>query len=386
MAMVEVEVEGEGRGEEEATATPAQGGSQGLEDRRLLRSRYLGVKSRINYDKDDMASADSARFCAIFTEVESLHHLVQRPREQIADAEALLNITTSLVASVRTQSAQGITPSDFVFGMLKKFAKQGRADDGIASLNWVDVGLATSHVFMAVPGCSTMVGPMNTEVQPRKVRVCRKRTAGPSGSARPEQLADSSETGKTDTDRNMSLIFDVLRKKKNARLENLVLNKTSFAQTVENIFALSFLVKDGRVEINVNDEGHHLVYPRNAPRASAISSGKVAYNHFVFRFDYQDWKLMKEMVMDGEELMQHRSSQVGAYSTSGGNNNPETPTQNTAIRKFCRNRGLVMQDEAVTAGKTPEVMEEMMAKGMQEAQLTFKRRRLFQDDDGSLEA
>lgn len=137
------------------------------------------------------------------------------------------------------------------------------------------------------------------------------------------QIDDAGVEEKTDTDKNMSTMFEILRRKKRVGLDSLILNRQSFAQTVENLFALSFLVKDGRAEVIVDEKGNHFVCkiyfilinfcfnlqyrwwlhlcltllivciaaPKNAPVSSLVLSGEVAYNHFVFRFDYRDWKV-----------------------------------------------------------------------------------------------
>lgn len=354
--MVKVEPGRRKRGEPSNGAESSAGGL-GPEDvgqRRLLRSRYLAVKSLICDERDDISKADSKKFASIINEVESLHQLVQKPREQVADAEALLDITNTLVTSVKAHKNEGITPSDFVTCILREFGQQGGAsssastEDGGNTVAWKEIGLAVSHVLGRAPGCCTMLGPMNTEPKQRKA-VVRKKRVRPAESARPEELDDPEAEEKTDTDKNMAVMFDVLRKNKKVRLENLILNKKSFAQTVENIFALSFLVKDGRAEISVDEKHWHIVSPRNAPSANSVASGEVSYRHFVFRFDFRDWKLMLEFVGDGEELMPHRNDEIPSNDSQTFEEPQQTRGKGTTtpIRKLSRNRGLVLQEQTV---------------------------------------
>ncbi|CAA6661604.1 unnamed protein product [Spirodela intermedia] len=253
---------------------------------------------------------------------------VKKPREQIADAEALLNITSTLVTTISA--------------MLRKFGQQGgTGSEGACShAFWKDVGSAVAHVFMRPPGCCTMLGPMSTEPKQRKPHAQRKQTR-PADTTRPEELEGSELEGeqRTDTDKNMLTMFDILRRRRRVGLESLLLNRASFAQTVENLFALSFLVKDGRAEITVDDNGHHLVMPRNAPVAVAVAAGEVSYSHFVFRFDFKDWKLMQERVAPGEELMPDRGDLGTSRSPSGLEERP--PCEG----KLTRNRGLVVQEQ-----------------------------------------
>ncbi|KAH1120453.1 hypothetical protein J1N35_003613 [Gossypium stocksii] len=276
---------------------------QHVTDRRTLRNRYLAVKNLILDERDDLSSIDSAKFKSIVKYLESLHQIVLKPREQIADAEALLDITNTLLTSVKATNGDGITISDFVDSLVRDFGKQSSRPDGRTLIDWKKIGIEYSDASRSSRGCRTMIGPMDTQMKQRKARRKRARLVE---NEQPAEVDDTDIKKKTNTDINMATMFDILRKHRIVRLEQLVLNRNSFAQTVENIFALSFLVKDGRADIKLDEKGIHLVSPKNAPTATAIASKEVVYNHFVFRFDFKDWKLMKDYIEVGHELMPHR--------------------------------------------------------------------------------
>lgn len=102
------------------------------------------------------SNGSSFRFC--FTKFH-LMITVQKPREQVADAEALLDIACTLVTSVKSQTNEGVTPSDFVTTLLRNFGEQNGGSDLGSTLNnlhWSDVGHAVSHVFRSAPGYHTM--------------------------------------------------------------------------------------------------------------------------------------------------------------------------------------------------------------------------------------
>ncbi|XP_047943813.1 non-structural maintenance of chromosomes element 4 homolog A [Salvia hispanica] len=322
-------------------------------DRRLLRSKYLSFKNRISDERDDISKFDSHKLITLIEEVDSLHQLVQNPREQVVDAEALFDITDTLVTSVKAYTNDGLTPSEFVSCILRDFRQEGGGlcsyrNELRSSIRWEDIGEAVSVVFRSAPGCRTMVGPMNNELKRRKPMVRRER-AKLAKNTQPEEL-DEKDHDKTATDKNMATMFNVLRKNRKAKLENLMLNRKSFAQTVENLFALSFLIKDGRAEILVDASGQHLVSPKNAPSADAIQSGESAYSHFIFRFDFNDWKSMLDTVAAGEEIMPHRAEVNEARSNAEAEvefDGPQVAQPSSHIRKLCRNRGLVMREQTV---------------------------------------
>ncbi|KAL3627519.1 hypothetical protein CASFOL_028882 [Castilleja foliolosa] len=142
-------------------------------------------------ERDDMSKVDSEAFRTMIEEADNLHQLVQNPREQVADAEALFDITNTLVTSVKAYNNEGLTPAEFVSCLLRDFGPGGGTsssqDEATSLIRWKDIGRTVSHVFRGAPGCLTMIGPMNTELKQRKNAVHRKRVR-PTENERPEEF------------------------------------------------------------------------------------------------------------------------------------------------------------------------------------------------------
>lgn len=84
---------------------------------------------------------------------------VQKPREQIADAEAVMNLTSSFLGSVKASNRKtGTSPATFVGAILATFGNRtaNADDDAPAEIDWGKLGLAAIGFLGEAPGVCSM--------------------------------------------------------------------------------------------------------------------------------------------------------------------------------------------------------------------------------------
>lgn len=137
------------------------------------------------------------------------------------------------------------------------------ATQRLEDFSWGGLGAFACEYLNTVVGMTTMFGPFQ-DLAPKAARqASRRRGRERLGElVNPDELEDAAACcqEQQETDKNMEEMMTILRD--SSKLDHhgrvgfseLVFNPKSFAQTVENIFTLSFLVKDGRVTLADNDD------------------------------------------------------------------------------------------------------------------------------------
>jgi len=250
---------------------------------------------------------------------------VYRPREQAVDTELLV-----VLAGYGVQLAKGLTPgatavrpSEFLDRLKLRFAtgwaaSQAGAEVAADSFDWAALGRAVGPLLRTAPSSAPhMLGSLDTAVKVRKAAV-RKPKDAVAPMARPDALADTGETGRAQQEMEAA-VKAMMKVLKGCGAEGccalrLVFNAASYAQTVENIFTLSFLVKDCFVKLSRGPRGKGvkvsaLGKSEKEPSKEDYASGAAASTQFVLRLDQADWEAAKAR-LPVQPLMPHREPPV----------------------------------------------------------------------------
>lgn len=288
-------------------------------------------------------------------------------------------IGQQVASKLMASAVSAVTPMEYIKCLRSKFVRPGFPADGVEDdpelFRWQSLGSQVCQYFSCVPGAATMNGPLDTQPKQRKAspslpllpspdlphcpaedlpspkhRPCRRSPSrliplpsapkgpppdGPPPSApaqvaqrakkrplgevvRPGELSpeEMEALEKQETDRNMEEMWQILHKERPTLVLPLIMNHESFAQTVENLFSLSFLVKDERVALKKTPKGLAAFKKKRAEHAD-FESGRAENMQFVIQMDMNLWRDLKDHVRPSECLVKNRPKRDDAGAVVG---------------------------------------------------------------------
>ncbi|KAJ9514041.1 hypothetical protein QJQ45_021133 [Haematococcus lacustris] len=245
--------------------------------------------------------------------VPSIFSVLEKPREQKQDAELFSQLTHIGCQGIRrlATTQPGRSSTDFIVALKGQYARglepQTAAKDNPEAFDWAAMAANAVKFMRQAPGMNCMLGPMSVQAKVRKMPTQRvKKQVGVL--VRPDVVERIDQGDKQETDQNMEEMWNILNKVSSCPVPELVCNPLSFSQTIENLFTLSFLVRDQRVKLTHDAEAGLLAVrvdkPSSAPKAAGEEQAQ-----FVLDLTIKDWEMMCTIVKQQDCHMKHREHQ-----------------------------------------------------------------------------
>lgn len=191
-----------------------------------------------------------------------------------------------------------------------------RANETFNSFNWAKLGSMLLVKSDAVIPLYFLYGPLATK---RRKVVQRARTVDDTVNSRDKITAqkvtatDIQEDPEQSTSHMVRLVYGVLGQsdEKQVNLFRFFINPNSFAQSVENLFYTSFLVRDGKIKLDTDAEG--VPYVEIPEDDGDIDLESAAVYHHIATFDVTAWKELIEKYSIVELFIPHRNIEEDTF-------------------------------------------------------------------------
>ncbi|CAG8463797.1 6195_t:CDS:2 [Ambispora leptoticha] len=271
---------------------------QDKNEKRTIRKEYRRLITSTEENRQDYIKADSNGLAETLKKANNLYKKVRNTHEAILDSRILV-----LSADLNVQKARRMKIDNNAFDTDDYIAKltnfmgeqQTRGEDEDVHLDWLGLGKVAARYTNRAPSMDFMLGPLSIE---QKERVKGKTPARIEKDEKdlktPISMKERDiERQENETTRNVKMIADLIQEKQPINFFEFIINPESFGQTVENMFYLSFLVRDGQVSID-DENGQPVLSRCESATAEDYENGLIK-KQVILEMDMTLWKQLIEV-------------------------------------------------------------------------------------------
>ncbi|KAG2043441.1 Nse4 C-terminal-domain-containing protein [Suillus americanus] len=288
---------------------------QDAAEKRDIRKKYRALEKRTG---EQLRPQDikAAELVEQVEEADELFQKVKNPTEATLDSTVLRN-----VSSISAQKARAMKLGSAAFDIddfVSKLAifmggRHELADDaselddiGDCVMDWEKVGRRALAKSRRVPVMGFMLGPLSVEQKKRASVKRAKLEKSKEEERRPQEIKEEDiQRSENETTKNVIKVREILEESGSVNLLRFVINPNDFAQSVENIFYLSFLIRDGLCALEIDENGEPIIFLCEAPSAQDRADG-VTCHQIVMEFDMATWRRAIEVFEITESMIPQR--------------------------------------------------------------------------------
>ncbi|KAF7361791.1 Non-structural maintenance of chromosomes element 4 [Mycena venus] len=286
---------------------------QDPEERRGVRKGYRTLAksvegSRLSEHQHNLNDYSAQQLTDQVKKADELFHKVKGPQEATLDSAFLLMASNMGAQKARAmKSGSGSFDVDDFVSKLVTFmggAKQLNVDDSDSEgedvngvpLEWDRIGRKALAKSRRVPAMGFMLGPLSIEQKKRKFTQRAKLEKDKADMRKPQEIKEEDiARAENETTKNVVTLETILAEEEGPiNLFEFVINPNDFAQSVENIFYLSFLIRDGKVALETQDDGQVVIFICQQPDTNDYIEG-LKKRQIVLEFDKPTWERAKKV-------------------------------------------------------------------------------------------
>jgi len=164
-------------------------------------------------------------------------------------------------------------------------------DEDDEPLDWERIGRKALAKSRRIPVMDFMLGPLAVEQKKRAVGKRARFEKNKEDERKPQELREEDiARSENETTKNVIDIRNLLVEQNGpVNLFRFVINPNDFAQSVENLFYLSFLIRDGECALEIEEDGEPVIFICEQPQVSDYQEG-LKKQQLVFEFDVKTWE------------------------------------------------------------------------------------------------